>query len=575
VARKSAQPDATGRRRRWWLPLVIALAATAVVVAVAALAPGLYRSWKYGRVDPPSPDPAGLEPGLAARIGRARAAVLADPLSAGRWGDFGSVCLVHDLHQEAIACFERAEQLDGDDFRWPYFLGLSRRIGDQRSALRAFERAARLRSDHPPLHVYLGLGHLALDDLDRAEASFRRATELSATLVRARLGLGQVALARGDPALAVEHLQQAVALGPQKGEPHRLLAAAHRALGDRAAADEQLVLAGEGVALEPVVDPIRDALNAAFGATMRWRLVRSREHLARGEVELARAEWKEAIRDDPDAAEPFVQLAWVEAGSGRYDEAVSALERALQLDGQQHVVRSNLGALLVGQGQWEEGLEHLRQASDALPEEVEVHLNLARALRTADRWEEAAEACARALTLDGEDTAARFEYGLVLAGLDRPGEAAEMFGQVVDADPGHKAAINNLANELWKMLRYEAAIDAMRRGIERHPGDRELGNNLAWRLATCPDPKLRDGAEAVRIVEPASRLTGHRDPIVLDTLGAAYAEVGQFEWAINCGQRAIGLISTNPAPPGFDRDSLLASIQRRLEGYRRGEAWRE
>jgi tetratricopeptide (TPR) repeat protein len=64
-------------------------------------------------------------------------------------------------------------------------------------------------------------------------------------------------------------------------------------------------------------------------------------------------------------------------------------------------------------------------------------------------------------------------------------------------------------------------------------------DELAWLLATNPDPKPRDGAEAVRLAERACALTERRIPALLDTLGAAYAEAGDFARAINAIEEAL------------------------------------
>ena len=47
-------------------------------------------------------------------------------------------------------------------------------------------------------------------------------------------------------------------------------------------------------------------------------------------------------------------------------------------------------------------------------------------------------------------------------------------------------------------------------------------------LATCPQASLRNGIEAVKLAERANQLAGGKNPAVLCTLAAAYAEAGNF-----------------------------------------------
>src|SRR5207247_6499984 len=63
-------------------------------------------------------------------------------------------------------------------------------------------------------------------------------------------------------------------------------------------------------------------------------------------------------------------------------------------------------------------------------------------------------------------------------------------------------------------------------------------NTLAWRLATGPFP---DGPLAVVFAEKAVAGTHRKDPNLLDTLAAAYAEAGQFTNAVGVQQEAMAL----------------------------------
>jgi spermidine synthase len=70
----------------------------------------------------------------------------------------------------------------------------------------------------------------------------------------------------------------------------------------------------------------------------------------------------------------------------------------------------------------------------------------------------------------------------------------------------------------------------------------DAANNLAWTLATCHDPAVRDPEEAVRLIEAAALDSG--DPQLLDTLAAAYAAAGRFDPAVAMASRAATLADT-------------------------------
>jgi tetratricopeptide (TPR) repeat protein len=67
-------------------------------------------------------------------------------------------------------------------------------------------------------------------------------------------------------------------------------------------------------------------------------------------------------------------------------------------------------------------------------------------------------------------------------------------------------------------------------------------NGLAWLLATCPDATVRDGRRAVALAQRAVELTKWQSSNALDTLAAAYAEVGEFASGVRAEKQAMALL---------------------------------
>jgi tetratricopeptide (TPR) repeat protein len=63
----------------------------------------------------------------------------------------------------------------------------------------------------------------------------------------------------------------------------------------------------------------------------------------------------------------------------------------------------------------------------------------------------------------------------------------------------------------------------------------------AWVLATSPDDNIRNGIEAAALAEKAVQITGRNDPLMLDTLAAAYAAAGHFAEAAHVADEAAQL----------------------------------
>ena len=94
-------------------------------------------------------------------------------------------------------------------------------------------------------------------------------------------------------------------------------------------------------------------------------------------------------------------------------------------------------------------------------------------------------------------------------------------------------------------------------------------NNLAWLLATCPEASVRNGAEAVELARRAVQLSGGREPAILGTLAAAYAEAGRFPEAVQTARKALKLATQQ------NQHATAEAIQAKIPLYEAGTPFRQ
>jgi Flp pilus assembly protein TadD len=132
--------------------------------------------------------------------------------------------------------------------------------------------------------------------------------------------------------------------------------------------------------------------------------------------------------------------------------------------------------------------------------------------------------------------------------------------------PDFADAQNSFGNLLLQAGRWNDAVAHYEAAVTLQPRNPFALNNLAWVLATCPDPKVRNGARAIELAQNAYQLSGGKEPHVLQTLAAAYAEVGKFPDAITAAQRALKLVQGEAG--------LAKALQEQLALYRSGKPFR-
>jgi Tfp pilus assembly protein PilF len=204
--------------------------------------------------------------------------------------------------------------------------------------------------------------------------------------------------------------------------------------------------------------------------------------------------------------------------------------------------------------EWEKALE--LQPSDARANE-----GMGIALGVAGKSAAAIPYFQKAAQIDGNFFDAYYDLGIVLMKEKRVNEAVDAFLNAVRIRPGFSKGHESLAYALYAQGKFSHSLAHLRLAIEGEPNEVSLLNRAASLLATCPDRSVRNGAEALELAERAKRLTGGRDPAVLDTLSAAYEEKRRFAQAIEVEQQALAIATQQ------GNAALAASLEEHLSKY--------
>lgn len=323
--------------------------------------------------------------------------------------------------------------------------------GQQQDAIDQLREAVRIRPDSAEAWNTLGEAYKDFGRGKGARDSFEHAVELNPNYGVAQFNFGAALLGAAEPSEAADHLDRAIQL-----------------LGNSA-----------------------DAADAHY--------LRSKICSAAGQTEEAARHLEQAVTLRANFAE-----AWSDLGEARRLKldspgALSAFERAVQLNPADAVSQYRLGAEYLRRDQTERALEHLEAAYKLAPQDQSTLNALQSALRQTGRMADAArikqelaavlrtrdqrsQANLRAIKLNNEGAA------LELAGdLAR---AVERYREALSLEPDHNGIRVNYAAALLRLGRWTEGLTELHEASERDPENQDIQVALRDALAQAPHALL-------------------------------------------------------------------------------------
>ena len=270
-------------------------------------------------------------------------------------------------------------------------------------------------------------------------------------------------------------------------------------------------------------------------------------------------QFQAAIEINPAFAEAHNNLGYAYRTLGQNDKAITEYRAAIDADPKYAHAYNNLGVALASQGKLDEAIKNFAHAALLEPNYASAHANLGRALLDKGWPADAVKYLQIALDLGPETGEIQTNLGLAFAQSGQFAQAIPHFRRALALAPGTIETQYYLGESLVMSGQGQEGLTQWREGLRKQPDNPRLLNDTAWLLATARDASLRNGTEALKLAQHADELTASRQPEVLGTLAAAYAETGQFAQAIETEQRAADLASQQ------GNQALAQSLASRLQ----------
>jgi serine/threonine protein kinase/Flp pilus assembly protein TadD len=303
-----------------------------------------------------------------ARLGWARAALVARPTSQAAWSNLGGALSGAGETEKAFEFTREAIRLDPKLPHPHNNLGLLYwRSGNIPAAIASLQEAARLDPHFPLPHYGIGNIRMAARDWPGAAAAFRDAIKADPNYTPGHNNLAVVLEQMGKPDEAAAEYHAVLKINPRDSQARYNLGVIHARKGEE---DKAIECFREAIAIAP------DYMPAHFNL---GRLLEGQEQL-----EEAIRCYRKVIELKPDVPQAYSQLCVALQKQGKLDEAVAVARQGIKATPKFALTHNNLGYALEAQGKLEEAIAAYRASLEIDPSLTVAKINLQRALRRLD-----------------------------------------------------------------------------------------------------------------------------------------------------------------------------------------------
>jgi len=337
--------------------------------------------------------------------------------------------------------------------------------------------------------------------------------------------LGMICARSGDLSEATKHLEQAHSLRPQ-----------------------DITIACNLISLLMDQERDADALVAATAELMRkdesLRVARFRGFIAQKLEDFAAAAeaYEFVIAKQPEDFECWNNLGNARAGLGDHEKAVTALQRAIEIDPNAAPTRLNLVSALEALDRPEEAEAELIRAIDEFPEDARLPYRLYIFYKAQFKQEDALAALLKASDRDPNSADTWLKLGIEYGVMRRTVEAERAYKRTIELDPKELDAYLGLAIQYEHSNREDEFAPLIARAEANGLDAGALGflRALEHRRAGQFAEGLEDLSKVPAEIEPER--TAHIRATLLDRLGRSNAAFTAFE-------EAARLHQDNPTEP--------------------------
>jgi len=408
--------------------------------------------------------------------------------------------------------------------------------------------------DSSAVLFYRGNSNYFMKQYDKAVDDWTQAISLNPKLYQAYKNRGTVYSDKGEYDKAIADYNQAISLNPKDEQAYYNRGNAY---SDKGEYDKAIADYTQAIMINPKFD-------IAYNN-------RGNVYSHKGEYDRAIVDYSQAIFLNPKDYKVYNNRGNAYDNKGEYDKAIGDYTQAISLNPKLYKAYYNRGYLYSHKGEYDRAIVDYSQAISLNPKYDKAYYNRGSTYSYKGEHDKAIDDFNQTIFFNPKDYGAYNNRGSSYYSKGEYDKAIADYDRAISLNPKAYEAYNNRGNAHADKGEYEKAIENYTQAISLNPklyqayyNRRNAYNEISWLLAK----KYRNGDKALEFAKKAleSEPNNH---LILDTLAAAYDEVGRFEDAVKTQEKAISLLSEK------DKDKNISEYTERLNFYKARKPWRE
>ncbi len=206
------------------------------------------------------------------------------------------------------------------------------------------------------------------------------------------------------------------------------------------------------------------------------------QHHQAGRLPQAEAIYQEVLKKEPAHADALHLLGVIALQSGKYEDAVNLINKAITVNSSDPNFHSNCGDAWRAMGRLNEAVDSYQKAIRLKPDFYQAHNNLGNAYQQSGKLTEAFSRYQRAVELNADYPLAHFNLGNIFLEKGASDEAIACYQTALRLNPLFHEVYANLGIALQNTGRLEEATVCYRKAVEQRPDSYEAHNNLGVAL---------------------------------------------------------------------------------------------